>query len=69
MVKEPRKKKKQKKRLLTGTSPTKETPLVMEILNPNTGAVDIGSTEHFPSLLKPNGGIFCAVRGVNFLHN
>ena len=50
MVKEPRKKKKQKKRLTSSVIQPTETPLVMEILNPNAGAVDIGSTEHFVCL-------------------
>ena len=48
MVKQTRKKKKQNKRL--GFVKPTETPLVMEIINPQAGAVDIGATEHYVCL-------------------
>ena len=47
MRKDPRKKKKQKKRTKVDLPVARDKPLIMEILNPNAGAVDIGSTEHY----------------------
>ena len=50
MAKETRKRKKQKKRLATHLPPEPAKPLLMDILNPHAGAVDIGSKEHYVCL-------------------